>query len=506
MEDRARRSIGQYYDEGVVQLVENVGEVVEDERGKRFKVNESYDAIKERWLKERTVIFIFQDEARDLTRSVKEDLIRAHEDGWMSRRLSDPSIRRGRIKFEGPNVISYVAKAIEVSTWLIQKATIKLGLRGKEYSVLVRPWMTKPELKELKLREAETNFWIVALRVPLDAMCYLPSAAKGLFGGVKCMLPPEADRTKPKLMNIKLDMDPMARFRVENSLTIESPKGELWTVDIATPYSDRCKKCRWYFHTEEECPKQGEAGPRRSWTNSRLPPHRPTASQQRTQEPRQPTPVPSQQPGAQLQQQSEHHRMQNRAQPGATPQHSLGQRIGGNNPGLQGGFQGPSNLPTEVQGATGRSALFDGHRYLQVAPTYPPPSGSSLVAPLAPWAQPQIWANTQGRVMGSNQEMYQQLATGGHAQYQGQCKVSGCQGAHPQTTVIRSVPMRMQQEQYGGMEAAPTELQFQGHQSATPAQSRLQGPGAQGHSSAQGRDPAKDWGGGRHEVRKRRTN
>ncbi|GBG86286.1 hypothetical protein CBR_g41280 [Chara braunii] len=231
MEDRARRSIGQCYDEGVVQMVENVGEVVEDERGKRFNVNESYDAIKERWLKERTVIFIFQDEARDLSRSVKEDLIRAHEDGWMSRRLFDPSIRRGRVKFEGPNVISYVAKAIEVATWLVQKATIKLALRGKEYSVLVKPWMTKPELKELKLREAETNFWIVALRVPLDAMCYLPSAAEGLFGGVKMMHPLEVDRVKPKLMNIKLDMDPSARFRVENSLTIESPKGELWTLD-----------------------------------------------------------------------------------------------------------------------------------------------------------------------------------------------------------------------------------------------------------------------------------
>ncbi|GBG86522.1 hypothetical protein CBR_g41585 [Chara braunii] len=183
MEEHTRQAIGQCYDEGIVQLAADVGEVVIDERGKWFKVNKSYDAIKERWLKERTVILIFQDEARDLMRSVKEDLIRSYEDGWMARRLFNPEIRRGRITFESRNVVSYVAKAVEVATWLVQKRSLKLILRGIKYPVMVKLWLTKGELKDLRLREAETNFWIIALRVPLDAMCYLPSAAEGLFGG-----------------------------------------------------------------------------------------------------------------------------------------------------------------------------------------------------------------------------------------------------------------------------------------------------------------------------------
>ncbi|GBG89803.1 hypothetical protein CBR_g49654 [Chara braunii] len=231
MEDRVRHSIGQCYDEGVFPVEPNMGEVVEDERGRRFRVNESLDAIKEKWLKERTVIFIFQDEARNPTR--------------------------------GPNVVSYVARASEVATWLVQKGSTRLSLAGKDYPVAFKPWMTKPELKEIRLRDAETNFWIVALRVPLDAMYYLRSAAEGLIGGLKQMHAPEADRSRPKLMNVKIDMDPQARFKVEDTLIIESPKGEWWKVEVATPYSDWCRKCRWYFHTEENCPRQGyDRGPR----------------------------------------------------------------------------------------------------------------------------------------------------------------------------------------------------------------------------------------------------
>ncbi|GBG67350.1 hypothetical protein CBR_g487 [Chara braunii] len=186
MEDRVRHSIRQCYDEGVFSVEPNMGEVVEDERGRRFKVNESLDAIKEKWFKERTVIFIFQDEARNLTRGVKDDLIRSFEDGWLAR------------------------------------------------------------------------------RVPLDAMYYLPSAVEGLIGGLKQMHAPEANRSRPKLMNVKIDMEPQARFKVEDTLNIESPKGEWWKVEVATPYSDWCRKCRWYFHTEQNCPRQGfDRNPRR---------------------------------------------------------------------------------------------------------------------------------------------------------------------------------------------------------------------------------------------------
>ncbi|GBG83975.1 hypothetical protein CBR_g37847 [Chara braunii] len=272
MEGQARESIGQSYDEGVMQINPNFGKVVIDAKGKRFKVNESLDEIKERWLKERTVIVVFQDESRNLTRGVKEDLIRAYEDGWMARRLFNPEVRRGRITFEGANVISYVAKAPEVAAWMVRIAATNLNLRGADYPVTFKSWMTKSDLKELRLKEAETNFWIVALRVPLEAFYYLPSAVEGLIGGVKNMHPPEADRTRPKLMNVKFDMDPQARFRVDHTLAVESPKREIWKMDVATPCIDWCRRCRWYFHTKDICPRssQGERTARQ-WTNSRLP-------------------------------------------------------------------------------------------------------------------------------------------------------------------------------------------------------------------------------------------
>ncbi|GBG80994.1 hypothetical protein CBR_g31550 [Chara braunii] len=159
MEDRACQSIGHCYDEGVFPATSTVvGEVIEDERGRRFRVNDSFDAIKERWLKERTVIVIFQDEARDLTRAVKEDLVRAFEDGWFARRLFNPEIRRGRVKFEAPNVLSYVAKAVEVAAWMVRKGSTRLNLRGEDYPVTFKAWMTKAELKEVRLQDAETNF------------------------------------------------------------------------------------------------------------------------------------------------------------------------------------------------------------------------------------------------------------------------------------------------------------------------------------------------------------
>ncbi|GBG60947.1 hypothetical protein CBR_g16069 [Chara braunii] len=123
-----------------------------------------------------------------------------------------------------------------------------------------KPWLPLQELKEIRLQEAETRFWIMALRVPLDAYYYLHSVVQGMFGEVRTMHPPEFDSSRPKLMNIKFDMAPEAREKLDDDLTIQAPSGERWKVDIATPYTDWCKKCRWYFHTEDNCPRvrQGE--------------------------------------------------------------------------------------------------------------------------------------------------------------------------------------------------------------------------------------------------------
>ncbi|GBG62334.1 hypothetical protein CBR_g30288 [Chara braunii] len=204
------RAVGKCYNEGICPDDVNLGQVVEDAEGRRFVVNRDVDEIKEQWLKERTVIMIFRDEARLLSRKVKKVLIRAYEDGWYARKLFNPDIKRGRVRFEGQNVISFVAKARKVAEWLVGEGEAVLELQGKEYRTIFKPWMTKQELKNLRLQEANTNFWIIALRVQLDAYYYLKSAVTSMFGEVVHMHPPEIDPTRPKLMNVKLDMSPEA--------------------------------------------------------------------------------------------------------------------------------------------------------------------------------------------------------------------------------------------------------------------------------------------------------
>ncbi|GBG77670.1 hypothetical protein CBR_g24116 [Chara braunii] len=261
--DRVRASVTRCYDEGVCPDDLHVGEVVEDAKGKRFVVNEMVNEVKEQFLKERTIIVIFQGEARNLARSVKEDLMRAFEDGWTVRRLFHPEARRGRVKFEGPNVASYVAKAKEIADWLLQQGEMKIKLEQKDYLMLFKPRLSKQELQDAHIQEVETKFWITALRVPLEAYYYLKSAVRGVFGEVIAEHSPEYDRDRPKLMNVKFVMAPESRPRVDDELVIQSPQGERWTVEIVSPYTDWCRRCKWYYHTENNCPRrQREEGRR----------------------------------------------------------------------------------------------------------------------------------------------------------------------------------------------------------------------------------------------------
>ncbi|GBG62169.1 hypothetical protein CBR_g29368 [Chara braunii] len=273
-DDRVRDSVGRCYDEGICPEDLDIGEVVEDENDRRFVVNSAVGEIKKQWLKERTVILIFQEEAKKLSRSVKEDLVRAYEDGWLAEERFHPDVRKGRVSFEGANVVSYVANAKEVAQWLIRQGEIKLRLADEEYTTVCKPWMTRNELKEIRLQEAATNFWIIALRVPLEAYYYLWSAVSNLFGEVRNMHPPEFDRSRPKLMNVKLDMDPESRYDIEDELVIQGPAGERGKVEIATPYTDWCRRCRWYFHTEENCPRSRQDDGRRREGPSRPGGHR----------------------------------------------------------------------------------------------------------------------------------------------------------------------------------------------------------------------------------------
>ncbi|GBG67780.1 hypothetical protein CBR_g905 [Chara braunii] len=178
--NRVRESVERCYDEGVCPDDAYLGEVVEDREGKRFEVNKMVDEVKEQWLRERSVVVTFQGEARNLQRSVKEDLIRAYEDGWTAKKLFQPGLRRGRVKFEGANVASYVAKAKEIADWLVQQKEMSIKLANKVYSVSFKPRLSRQELQDARIQEAESKFWIMALRVPLDAYYFLRSAVPGV--------------------------------------------------------------------------------------------------------------------------------------------------------------------------------------------------------------------------------------------------------------------------------------------------------------------------------------
>ncbi|GBG90589.1 hypothetical protein CBR_g50932 [Chara braunii] len=61
-------------------------------------------------------------------------------------------------------------------------------------------------------------------------------------------------------MNVKFDMPLEACGSIEDELVIQSPKGVRWKVDIVSPYSDWCRRCKQYYHTEECCPRFNQNG------------------------------------------------------------------------------------------------------------------------------------------------------------------------------------------------------------------------------------------------------
>ncbi|GBG73315.1 hypothetical protein CBR_g13034 [Chara braunii] len=173
--DRMKLLIAKCYEDGIIPEKFCHGEWIVEGGVRLFKVNPRLDTLVTAWLKERTVTVIFQGEARDLPLRIKEDLIRAYENGWYRERVFDHSIKRGRIHGEGPNVLSYVAKASEVARWMIVKGEDKVVIRGIEYAMVFKPWMTKAELEERRRAEDATKFWVMALRVPLRVMFHVES-------------------------------------------------------------------------------------------------------------------------------------------------------------------------------------------------------------------------------------------------------------------------------------------------------------------------------------------
>ncbi|GBG87689.1 hypothetical protein CBR_g45843 [Chara braunii] len=172
-EDRIRILIAKCYEDVVFPENLRHGEFVIENGTRIFKVNTQIDKLTTTWLKERTVIVIFQGEARDLPMRTREDLIRAYENGWQRKKTFTRGFKRGRVHGEGPNVLSYVAKSREVAQWLVAKADDVVVIRGVEYKMLFKAWMTRAELEEQRRRDDETKFWVVALRVLLRAMFHV---------------------------------------------------------------------------------------------------------------------------------------------------------------------------------------------------------------------------------------------------------------------------------------------------------------------------------------------
>ncbi|GBG73760.1 hypothetical protein CBR_g17100 [Chara braunii] len=130
-EERVRLLLSMCYDDGMLPDELQLEEVVIEGNEAVVTVNEKFDEIKIRWLMERTVVIIFRDAARELPRKMKEDIVRTYENGWQRDHIFDPPVGRGRVKFEGPNVISYVSRDKVVADWMVNEGEGAVTLRNR---------------------------------------------------------------------------------------------------------------------------------------------------------------------------------------------------------------------------------------------------------------------------------------------------------------------------------------------------------------------------------------
>ncbi|GBG65666.1 hypothetical protein CBR_g51966 [Chara braunii] len=258
-EDRIRLLIAKCYEDGVFPERLRHGEFVIENRIRIFKVNAQIDRLTTAWLKERTVIVIFQGAARDLPLKVREDLVRAYENGWFRRRTFARGFKRGRVHGEGPNVMSYVAKSREVAQWLIAKGEDAVVIRGIEYKLLFKPWMTRAELDERRRNEEATKFWVSALRVPLRVMFHVPDLVTQAMAAILLQHPPEPDASRPKMMNMKFELAREAEEHFEPTISMRLEDGEMYNVEFVCKNTPWCTRCRWWYHTEsDDCPRADE--------------------------------------------------------------------------------------------------------------------------------------------------------------------------------------------------------------------------------------------------------
>ncbi|GBG72454.1 hypothetical protein CBR_g12028 [Chara braunii] len=229
------------YEEGVIPQDIDPGEMTVQGREARFKVSVVIDQAKVEWLKQHTVTIIFREGARFLSKKGKDDIVRAYEDS----KVQDGSFerdgfRRGRVKIESLNVVSYVAKSDIIASWLILKERDELILGSTTYKLEFKPWLTKAQLKEQRREEDQRTFWVIAVQVPLDAMLFVDTQIQKVIGPIVRRHPTEPDTS---LVNIKFDDDPAARANMKDVIWLETFEGDQLEVKLAS--SDTPRAAHW---------------------------------------------------------------------------------------------------------------------------------------------------------------------------------------------------------------------------------------------------------------------
>ncbi|GBG58748.1 hypothetical protein CBR_g148 [Chara braunii] len=166
---------------------------------------------------------------------------------------------RGRVKVESLNAASYVAKSITIFAWLIDKRSAEVELGGTTYKLEFKPWLTNAQLRDQRRIEELLTFWIIVVQVPLDAMFYLEAHIRRAIGPVLRAHPPKQDRMRPALVNIKFDLDPQARQNMKDSITVDTFEGDELVVKLASSDTPRCRRCRTFFHSTDECRRTGRS-------------------------------------------------------------------------------------------------------------------------------------------------------------------------------------------------------------------------------------------------------
>ncbi|GBG73882.1 hypothetical protein CBR_g17594 [Chara braunii] len=250
-DDRVKELIRACYEEGILPTNINSGEMTVEGREAKFVLNSAVDEIKVKWLKSRMVTVIFREGARFLPKKVKEDLIRAYEDVWIRDETFGQEFRRGRIKVENPNVVSYIPRSQVITDWMLAKRSDFIDLANTTYRTEFKPWMTRAEVRDWRRTVDENTFWVVAVGIPLDEMAFIYMHIERVIGKIIKHHQPESDETDPKLVNLRFDLDPAAKANMKDKIWVQTHQGDLLEVRVASADSEWRRRCRTFFHLEE---------------------------------------------------------------------------------------------------------------------------------------------------------------------------------------------------------------------------------------------------------------